>query len=1132
MSTKLSRYAEGIMEAAWLMAVIVVPVFFNIYSSRIFEPDKITLLRSLALVILAAWIVKLIEQGGARWDNIPRQGDGLKGALQTLLHIPLIAPVFALALVYILSTVLSVTPYTSLWGSYQRLQGTYTTFSYLVIFASMAANLRHSQQVERLIGAMILSSLPVSLYGVLQRFGADPIPWGGDVTVRIAANMGNSIFIAAYLIMVFPLTLMRVVESFEALIAQTGGNARNFIRASGYVFILALQGIALYFSGSRGPWLGWGASLVLLWLGLSLVWRKRIMTFSGVALALIAGGFLIALNIPGGPLESLRSRPEFGRLGQLLDAESRTGRVRTLIWQGAAELTQPHAPLDYPDGRQDVFNLLRPLIGYGPESMYVTYNRFYQPELTLVEKRNASPDRSHNETWDSLVITGLFGLLVYLGLFGAVIYYGLKWLGLVPGIRWRNLFLALYLVSGFIVAGIFWAWKGVAYLGVALPFGMILGVILYLILISLTLRMEDSTAPQEKLRAYLLLALVAAVIAHFVEINFGIAIVSTRTYFWTSAALILLVGSILPQASAYSRSSLTSGSVNTVEGVITDGLNASDDRDKPNISQRNVGTTSSGSMPAKSQVSGPRSKKRTASRSSGRRVPRAASLAIHPWMRQAILSGLLVGVPLMTLGYLYISNLSRSTSAVALIWSSFTSLGVAGKGVSYGLLALALITWLLGSLLLVSEVDMDVVGAESANLTPTMWGKMVLVTLGVSLLTALLFWLWHAGGLAALNRVAATTIEEVMAQVRSSEQLLTRYYVYMVALVFVLGFFVSSKWPSANLRWPIFSLGTATAVFLAAFGIAAYTNLRVIQADISFKTADLFARPGSWPVAIEIYDRARDLAPNEDYYYLFLGRAYLEQAKTMQNPVERESLISQAAQDLIEAQKINPLNTDHTANLARLYSLWTTYTENPDLQVERAQQADEYFAQAIMLSPKNARLWDEWAVHRLNVMGDPDGGYERLTRALEIDPYYDWTYALIADYLARFVSYDAKLTAEQRQGVLQQSADYYTQAIERVDPANRQSLYGYLIALGGVQAQMGQLEKAVDLYEQAVQLWPDNSESWRVLGALAQLLSQLGQVDPALAYARQALDAAPADQRAPFENLIQQLEGAPQGDVP
>jgi len=221
--------------------------------------------------------------------------------------------------------------------------------------------------------------------------------------------MGNAIFVAAYLIMVFPLAVMRTADSFDALLKDRGRTAPHFLRATGYVFIVALQLIALYFSFSRGPWLGWGASLVLLWLGLSLIWRKRWMTITGLALTLIAGIFLVTLNIPNGPLESLRARPEFGRLGQLLSAESRTGRVRTLIWQGASELVSPHEPLEFPDGSKDTFNFLRPLIGYGPESMYVAYNRFYPPDLTQVEKRNASPDRSHNETWDSLVITGILG---------------------------------------------------------------------------------------------------------------------------------------------------------------------------------------------------------------------------------------------------------------------------------------------------------------------------------------------------------------------------------------------------------------------------------------------------------------------------------------------------------------------------------------------------------------------------------------------------------------------------------------------------------------------------------------------------------------------------------------------------
>lgn len=444
MPTKLSRYGEGIMEAAWLVAVIVVPVFFNIYSSRIFEPDKITLLRTIALVILAAWIVKLIDEGGFRWERVPR-GSSWN---ETLRNIPLILPVLALAIVYVISTIFSVTPKASLAGSYQRLQGTYTTISYLVVFAAMVGNLRRRAQVERLITTVIIASLPVSLYGVLQRYQIDPVPWAGDVTVRVAANMGNSIFVAAYLIMVSPLTLLRIVESFGAIMNDRGQLTANFARSTAYVFIAALQIIALLFSGSRGPLLGWLAGSFFLFVVLSLLWRQRWLTISVIVTAALLGSFLVVFNIPNSPLESLRSVPGIGRLGHLLDTESKTGKVRTLIWQGASDLVLPHQPLEYPDKRKDAINFLRPLIGYGPEGMYVAYNPFYPPELTQVEKRNASPDRSHNETWDSLVITGALGLVAYLALFGSVFYFGLKWLGFITSARQRNLFLALYIGGG------------------------------------------------------------------------------------------------------------------------------------------------------------------------------------------------------------------------------------------------------------------------------------------------------------------------------------------------------------------------------------------------------------------------------------------------------------------------------------------------------------------------------------------------------------------------------------------------------------------------------------------------------------------------------------------------------------
>jgi len=402
---------------------------------------------------------------------------------------------------------------------------------------------------------------------VLQRYKIDPVPWGGDTSIRIASNMGNSIFVAAYLIMVFPLTIGRVVQSFSAILRDEGRMWSQVARATEYEFVAAIQLIALYMSGSRGPALGWMAGSFFLFLLLSLHWNKRWLTFGSIGAALALGIFLTIFNIPNGPLENLRSSPAIGRFGSLLDAESNSALVRKYIWQGTADLVAPHAPIQFPDGSGDRFNALRLILGYGPESMYVAYNPFYIPELAHVEKRNASPDRSHNETWDALVITGILGILVYLLLFSLVFYYSLKWIGLIVGKRQRNLFLAL--VAGLGIAGAIGLglWRGIEYFGVGLPFGMLIGLLIYITFSAVFSSYTPPASTAEAARSLTLIFLIAAIVSHFVEINFGIAIAATRTYFWTYAALIVVVGYILP---IYGEYTLVGGRVGAQQATQTE----------------------------------------------------------------------------------------------------------------------------------------------------------------------------------------------------------------------------------------------------------------------------------------------------------------------------------------------------------------------------------------------------------------------------------------------------------------------------------------------------------------------------------------------------------------------------------
>ena len=1062
------------MEAAWLSALILAPVFFNIYSSRIFEPDKITLLRSLALLILGAWIVKLIDEGGPRWERIQPAGSINK----FIIKFPLLAPVVAMAALYIVSTIFSVAPRASFWGSYQRLQGTYTTFSYLVVFAAILGNMRRVAQVERLITTAIMASLPVALYGVLQRYQVDPIPWAGDTSLRIASNMGNSIFVAAYLIMVFPLTMRRVVQSFGAILRDEQSLMSQVARATIYVFLAAIQVIALYMSGSRGPALGWLAGSFFLFLLLSLHWQKRWLTLTTIGGALVLGIFLVVFNLEGGPLEGLRTSPAIGRFGQLMNPESNSALVRKYIWQGAAELVKPHAPLEYPDGHVDTYNFLRPLIGYGPESMYVAYNPFYVPELAIVERRNASPDRSHNETWDALVITGILGILVYLALFTLVFYYGLKWIGLISGARQRNAFLGLWLGAGAIGGAGMSLWRGLEYFGVGLPFGMLIGLLVYLTLVVITGKYRLPKSEAESMRSLTLIVLIAAIVSHFVEINFGIAIVSTRTLFWTYTALLVVIGYILPQMSEAEIDTVETNRV--PEGSVVEAR-------RPNL------TAPKKKRHSRSDVSSPDRK----------------WFVVH---REALIPGLLITIVLITLGFDFVVNSRGLTSATGIIWAAFTRVPKLNDAISYGVLMMVLTSWLFMGI---------VFSTERSKEDNSLW-KGIGLALGLSLAAGFIYWVWHAEGLASMARHSANTMEQVLAQVSRFEGLLSRFYVALFLIIMALAAILPEDQPAKFVRSKPAGLIAAPVMLLMVIGLAFYTNIRVIQADIVFKIADPFARSGQWPVAIMIYNRANELAPNEDYYYLFLGRAYLESAKTLQDVNERNKLMQQAEADLQKAQALNPLNTDHTANLARLYSQWASYAATAEERQQRAEKSSEYFSRAVALSRNSAMLWDEWASLFLFVLQQPEEAYTRLNRAEQIDPKYHRTYALLGEYYLRKAMTDSD-EATQRD-YLSQAANNLVKALALPTPGEPTAKYNYAQMLGSAYVQLGQIQPALDAYLQALDNAPSGAEVWKIQEAVSQLYVQEGDTENALLHLQYALNEAPEDQKERLRAILEQLQ--------
>jgi tetratricopeptide (TPR) repeat protein len=1026
--TKLGLFCERLLEAGWLVAVATVPMYFNIYSSRVFEPDKITMLRSLVVVMALAQLVKWLESGIAR-TTASSNGDRQVAAPAVPVWWrwwpgnPLALPTLVVVATYLLGTVVSVTPAVSIWGSYQRMQGTYSMLAYIVLFFLMAANLRRRAQIERLFNVILLVSVPIALYGIIQHQRLDPLPWGGDVTARVTSTMGNAIFLAAYLIMVVPITLHRLIGTvvrlrrfgpipnhqlfdgwprlsilagvlgaellflalFTALSAQPISlwwavlpvigtfvalsllftvprqtYLTTLVEAVAYIFLLALQLTAILLTQSRGPWLGLLAGLGCFAIVLFVRRRAWSLLALSSALGALLLVFLVLFNLPDSPFASLRQIPYLGRLGALLETEGGTGRVRILIWQGTSELMTTRPPVGL--GDSDSLGPARPLFGYGPEAMYVAYNKVYPPELAHFEARNASPDRNHNDLLDHLVEVGVLGLIAYLFLLGAVGY-----------LIWQHLRRAVDLVD-------------------QLP----------------------------------LVAILSALVAHFVESQTGIVIAATRTYFWVYLSVIVAGGLF------YSHQKKLAATHSESELLVA-------------------------ATPTPLAAAATRAKRRRGQR---------------PASGSASLDGRRPGGALVGAGALQLSGASP---------------------LPYPVLALVMVV--LFSVMLLSR------------------------TLPVSDAQLPLY-------LSFLGLVIATC-----------------------AVALSLGTFPAARfWRASN--WWAYALGALVVTFVVV------QNLNVVAADIYYKRGLGYDQARRFDGSIQEYNRALALAGDQDYYYLFFGRAFLELAKQSPRPkaaspfvatpesirgltaadlsaLGREDLLEASRVALETARDLNPLNTDHYANLGRLYRVRGEMGDRAKLD-----QASQYYKEATTLSPRSVHLYVEWAQVELT-KGAPEQALEKAEIAASLDPIFPNTFLVMGDIYQVMQRYDDALAAhgkalalapailsdpgfEQRvaaydkAGRLEGFASIYAKAAQDAPKvAAVHSAYGFILT------RQNKLNEALEQFQVNVRLSPND---WVGHRNIALVYQSLGMIDQAIASAQLAQRYAPPDQAGNLQSFVAELQ--------
>jgi tetratricopeptide (TPR) repeat protein len=726
--------------------------------------------------------------------------------------------------------------------------------------------------------------------------------------------------------------------------------------------------------------------------------------------------------------------------------------------------------------------------------MYVAYNRFYPPDLAHYEARNASPDRSHNETWDSLVITGVIGLLAYQFLFISFFMYGLRWVGLMPTNRERNIFIGLWVGLGLIGGLATLVLREPKYFGVGVPIGIMAGIILYLVIFAIVLYGREQETKLSRTDQIMIAALMAAVLAHYIEIHFGIAIASTRTMFWVFAGSMVVIGSGWLQV----EEAAPAPAVALPRAPVT-------------ATPTNVPRHKKRRQPARA----PAAERATSTVSS-----------LPAWVGSVASYALVTTIILSTSLYEFVTNAERLSDPGRILWRALTYISLRQLS-SYAILGMILLVWLMATLLSISEMARAGVFKSSKD-----WPAGTVLFASLSMGLALIFGLGLAGLLAALTRAQATRIDDLVPISDQVANILNYYYLGVFFLIVLAGVALVAeikRLPTAWVSAGGLGLFAAVLAILVVFLWVNFSNLNPIRADIIYKQADPWDKQGQWDASIAHYKHAIDITPNEDFFYLWLGRAFLEKASAAnvtatslfneQTQLEgilnlsaqqtaglgRNDLLQAARAVLTRAREINPLNTDHSANLARLLRRWADLTTDPAQKAQLTEQASEYYAQATNLSPNNAVLWNEWALVDLSLKRDLDGALKKIEHSMQVDDQFDQTFSILGNIY-------------MNENDLDKAAETY-QELVAIRP---DSLEGYS-TLAYIYAQQGKLAEAIQANQTVLKLSPNDPNIWNTYKNLAVLYAQSGDLAAAINSAQIAASTAPSDTKTQLLTYISQL---------
>jgi len=382
-----------LIKLSFLFLFLATPLIFNFSNSELFELPKMYFIYLITIFITSLHFINWSLGNTTLFKK-------------NFLNIPIL--IFLVS--QIISTFISIDPHTSFFGYYSRLNGGSLSLIAYTSLYFVLPNYIDSKFKQRIINSILISGFLVSIYAIAQHFGIDKNMWVQDVQSRVFSTLGQPNWLAAFLVILIPLSLHKSIETFSQ---------KNYFLSTIYNLSSIIYYLALLFTKSKSGIIACVISLFIYFifsffknpLSLRDISLKKgnfkkasffkgghPMNIGGVGLIII---FIILSLLISNPIKDklfpkkLEIRNSTLEIKNLLITPSED--IRKIVWHGAIDLWKQY-----------------PIFGTGVETFAYSYYWTRPIEHNLTSEWEFLYNKAHNEYLNYLATTGIIGLVTYL----------------------------------------------------------------------------------------------------------------------------------------------------------------------------------------------------------------------------------------------------------------------------------------------------------------------------------------------------------------------------------------------------------------------------------------------------------------------------------------------------------------------------------------------------------------------------------------------------------------------------------------------------------------------------------------------------------------------------------------------